>query len=188
MHIAIICGYGLYDATLRTAKEMQGLDDYYFACFNDIKKHPKINTIILCGGYTNPADSTQSEAGSVFSRFVSKQRVIDPDDYTWILEDQSANAAQSVAFSIAKMLYSLHRVEKFIIYCDKLRKAKLRVFTWRILSPLTGRPFQIIGFKRQDIHPNSTWLKQSEQAVRAAVSPKYMRSLLMAKSIHTSAS
>ena len=181
MYIAIICGYGVYDPRLRTAKEMQGLDEYYLACLEDIKSRPEVKTIILCGGYTNSVDRAQSEAGSVFTRFIGGQNIINPEDYSWVLEDQSVNSAQNLSFSIMKVLYSLPRVEKFIVYCDKVRKIKMRVLAWRILGPLTGRPFQVVGFKRRDTHPNSTWPRQFAQAFWAAISPSYVRNLLMAE-------
>ncbi|MFA6042640.1 MAG: hypothetical protein WCV85_06185 [Patescibacteria group bacterium] len=181
MHVAIVCGYGLYDPAVRTPEEMEGLQEYLTAVFQDIQRRPEITTIVLCGGCTNPLRPQVSEAKSVMENWVLKQTVFDPREYRWALEEASANAAQSLSFAAMLLLY--HLPQKCTVYCDTVREWKTRILAKQILGNL-GYAYEVVGFPRRDIHPRSTWGMQIAQGIRCLVSPEYVRSLLMAEPAH----
>lgn len=160
MHVAIICGYGLYHESVRTKIEMRGLDEFFQASFTDIQSG-HIGAIVLCGGYTNPHMPQLSEAQSVYDKVYAMQ--LNNKKVSIYLEQESSNLVQSLMFAERLLRANDIYASRITVYCDQPRRLK----TWVLAKKVFGNSlFRVIAFPRKDIHPNSRAWKQNLQALR----------------------
>ncbi|MEK7570120.1 MAG: hypothetical protein AAB515_01600 [Patescibacteria group bacterium] len=172
MHVAIICGYGLWDVSLRSPRELAGLYDYYQECFCHLQGE-NIIEVVLCGGYTNPLKPCLSEAQSVYNAIQDKK--LNTTMLDLLLEEESSNAVQNIAFALKVLRRS--RPTEVTIYCDTVRRWKMKVIAARVLGNMRH---SVVAFPRMDIHPNSKAWKQNVQALRLAFSRRLFETQLHA--------
>lgn len=166
MHVAIVCGYGLFDSEVRTSTEMDGLEEYFHSSIQDISVRG-IQNVVLCGGYTNPQRPLLSEAKSV-ANWLSHRR--NSQQVRFFLEERSGNAVQNIYFAIDLFREEGIPVSRVTIYCDEIRTWKIHVIACSALRD-SHIPFEIVGFPRRDIHPNSKRWKQRLQAIKLMLHP-----------------
>lgn len=75
-----------------------------------------VDRVILCGGYTNPAEPSISEAATAKEYLADK---LQGREVT--LEDRSITTNQNLEFAATKITTA----DKLIVYCDTARKAKV---------------------------------------------------------------
>lgn len=166
MHVAIICGYGLFDPDIRSTQEIEGLTEYYGAVFSSIRQRGGIVQVVLCGGHTNPRRSQCSEARSVVDRihdestffFLGPQRPI-------LLEERSRNTVQNVFFALECLKRKGIGVTQVTFYCDTPRRWKVDVIAHAALRD-ERIPYEVMSYPRSDIHPNSKRWKQNLKALQ----------------------
>lgn len=173
--VGIVNCYGVYDATIRSAEEMTGYDEYIGALASSVIRE-RLNYVILCGGPTNPA-SLLSEAATVEpvlrARLEYELAIGCPRPMPEIvLCETSKNAPQSIdrAFTMVNSSEHLQPLH-FVIYCDRVR-----IWTTRALCRylFDGSPYsrQVIGLPRRDIHPKSRLHVQLGLALRYYLNPR----------------
>lgn len=111
MKVAVVLLYGAY-----TPKR----DDYrnYLDFIAEQIDKEGFDKVILCGGFTNPKTPEISEASSARDYLLTKFNF---DGY--ILEDRSINTNQNLEFAVKHL--DNFSTEKFFVYCDLARKAKV---------------------------------------------------------------
>jgi len=117
--------------------------------------------IVLSGGRTT--DEPTSEAQSVKPFFASHLGGGRPGAYQLILDEESLDSIQHI--KRLKEHIRVHGGSHITIMCDSLRVFKTRVLAWRILSD-TGITYEVVGFKREDIHPSSNWRTQTLAGIK----------------------
>ncbi len=109
MLTGVILLYGIFD------KRNEGYKGYLDFIVKEVHSS-NFDRIILCGGYTDPARPTISEA------LAAKQYLEEISKFpNFVLEDKSINTNQNLEFAAQK----LQSGEKTVVYCDLIRKAKV---------------------------------------------------------------
>lgn len=175
--VFIVCLYGLFDDNQRTAIEMEGYRSYLRACTKMIIGWPGDLHVIFTGGLTS--DPSLSEAASV-QPFVTKlfRDVKHPIDQIY-LEESGINHPQNIARSMELVERLGLRPVNIIICCDSYRTTKVRVLA-RCLVPKRFR-YEICGFFREDIHPNSCYWRQWLAAAKYFFFPSTIQADLEAR-------
>jgi hypothetical protein len=161
--LAIVCCYGVYNKQIRTSKEMIGLQQYYNAVDTYLKSNQEnFAKVVYSGGYTNFI-SYQAES-------ITAPNTIDLDKV--IYETTAFSAPESIVFSLLAARAFLKEVTEIVIICDTFRVQKVQ----ELVTQLIGNkiPFQVKGFYRPDIHPNSTLEYQTNNALpQTLASPEF---------------
>lgn len=151
MKIGIICGYGLFDKSIRSTLEYEGLCSYYNEVINFCNTHNEIGTIVVTGGYTNLEKSDLSESYSVLYLVKYDKKVL--------FETTSQKTIENLAFAWLTARKSLGSDYELTIFCDSVRKNRVQVLSNYLFEGICKT--EVISFDRYDIHPNSTEEKQN---------------------------
>ncbi len=171
----VVMGYGLYDPDLRSPKEMRGYKRYLDSCWELIKDHQRqgdLATVILAGGYTNPARPLVSEGDTMYkyllARFHEDQAsgnaadrlppnmITDHAYWGW-------NTTQNIVHAV-KIFGRYGDIKKRIVCCDTARRGKVKAICFW-LNLLRGARLEVEAFDREDIHPHSEPAFQKRQEI-----------------------
>jgi hypothetical protein len=115
----VLC-YGLYSSERKDYKQ------YLDFIAEEIDKQG-LERVILCGGFTNPERSRDSEASTVQEYLLS----VKPDFTNYTLEDKSINTNQNLEFAAQR----LSKDDEIMVYGDLIRLAKI---IWIAMHFLVG--------------------------------------------------
>jgi len=158
---------------------MQGYREYLVACAREVALCPCDVTVILAGGKTSSLPISEAESVLDFFNDVLNtlsNRVCPVCNI--LLEDGSVNAPQNILFSLQR-IKAVGLMPKQVVICsDAVRRFSIRVVAWRLLRGEHAYLWKVCGFKRADIHPNSTWRRQLFFALGYLLYPKKLRERL----------
>lgn len=110
MKIGVVLLYGLFS---QERTDYKGYLEFIAKEVND----KKLDSVILCGGFTDPKRPEESEASTAEKYLLS----INTKFNSYILEDKSITTNQNLEFSKTK----LNESDEIIVYCDLIRLAKV---------------------------------------------------------------
>lgn len=194
MQVFFISLYGVLDMKFRTSVEMRGYKQYLKAVCEHIATtlipvddRNEQAIILFDGGKTNPL-TTESEAASVrqFIKFALGETL---ESARLMMAEYAINAPQQIHYLKQQILrqdwYLNTRVNDTLevtIFCDSVRIFKTWALARRMLGP-SRQPnlhWQVKGFDRADIHPNSNKWVQAKAGCAYLFSKKMLSQALQA--------
>lgn len=151
----LICLYGLLDASRRTEIEMRGYQAYLSRarqfCLN-LLKEGNLDKIVLSGGYTDPGISEAKSVFPFFAKYFDKKYLL--------LQEEGVNTTQNIKIGVEFVVANDYSKDVVVI-CDDHRMMRV----WAICKYYQTQYSEIIlkvkSFPREDIHPNSNFIKQT---------------------------
>jgi hypothetical protein len=153
--LAIICCYGYNDSN-RSDQELRGLNQYFSKVSEYLTQHAvSIAAGVVCGGYSIP-EMKLSEAESCLELI----RPNLPSDFTLILNTSSLNHLEHIAIGLTTARKS--QFDSVTILCDKNFIPVVTSCCVLLLENYLS--YEIIGFNREDIHPDADKRVQEQKA------------------------
>jgi|LakMenEpi03Aug12_release.lakeMendotaPanAssembly.Ray.scaffolds.fasta_scaffold38899_5 hypothetical protein len=155
----LISCYGVYDLEYRNTLQIQGLQSYFKAIYDHLKKiKDDLKSVVFCGGYRN---LSTSEAESSRDYFLSLGQ--DFQKFPLLLNTSSNSLIRNLALGFLTANEGFES-QNLLIICDNFRVERVKSLS-KILFEDLELKIEIKGFERKDDHPHSNQKYQLETAL-----------------------